>query len=138
MQEVSLIRLYLLRAMYLLIGVGLGISLWPSLIASSGAVADAGTVVKALLGALSLLCVLGLRYPLRMLPLLIFELLWKIIWVVAFALPLWLTDRLDAYGQETLFACMIGVILVPLVIPWGYVYRTYAKAPTEAWTSSRS
>ena len=138
MQEVPLIRLYLLRAMYLLIGVGLGISLWPSLIASSGAVADAGTVVKALLGALSLLCVLGLRYPLRMLPLLIFELLWKIIWVVAFALPLWLTDRLDAYGQETLFACMIGVILVPLVIPWGYVYRTYAKAPTEAWTSSRS
>ena len=138
MQEVSLIRLYLLRAMYLLIGAGLGISLWPSLIASSGTVADAGTVVKALLGALSLLCVLGLRYPLRMLPLLIFELLWKIIWVVAFALPLWLTDRLDAYGQETLFACMIGVILVPLVIPWGYVYRTYAKAPTEAWTSSRS
>lgn len=134
MTEVSLFRLYLLRAMYLLIAVGLGLTLWPSIIASSGTAADSHTVVKALLGALSLLCLLGLRYPLRMLPLLIFELLWKVIWVVAFALPLWLTNRLDAYGTETLFACMMGVVLVPLVIPWGHVYRTYVKAPGEAWT----
>ena len=134
MPDVSLFRLYLLRAMYLLIAVGLGLTLWPSMIASSGTSADSHTVVKALLGALSLLCLLGLRYPLRMLPLLIFELLWKVIWVVAFALPLWLTDRLDAYGTETLFACMMGVVLVPLVIPWGHVYRNYVKAPGEAWT----
>lgn len=134
MPDVSLFRLYLLRAMYLLIAVGLGLTLWPSIIASSGTAADSHTVVKALLGALSLLCLLGLRYPLRMLPLLIFELLWKVIWVVAFALPLWLTDRLDAYGTETLFACMMGVVLVPLVIPWGHVYRNYVKAPGEAWT----
>ena len=134
MTEVSLFRLYLLRAMYLLIAVGLGLTLWPSIIASSGTAADSHTVVKALLGALSLLCLLGLRYPLRMLPLLIFELLWKVIWVVAFALPLWLTNRLDAYGTETLFACLMGVVLVPLVIPWGHVYRNYVKAPGEAWT----
>ena len=134
MQDVSLFRLYLLRAMYLLIAVGLGLTLWPSIIASSGTAADSHTVVMALLGALSLLCLLGVRYPLRMLPLLIFELLWKILWVVAFALPLWLIDRLDAYGQETLFACMMGVVLVPLVIPWGYVYRNYMKARSEPWT----
>lgn len=134
MPEVSLFRLYLLRAMYLLIAVGLGLTLWPSIIASSGTAADSHTVVKALLGALSLLCLLGIRYPLRMLPLLLFELLWKVIWVVAFALPLWLADRLDAYGQETLFACMMGVVLVPLVIPWGHVYRNYLTARSEAWT----
>ena len=137
MQDVSLFRLYLLRAMYLLIAVGLGLTLWPSIIASSGTAADSHTVVMALLGALSLLCLLGIRYPLRMLPLLIFELLWKILWVVAFALPLWLTDRLDAYGQETLFACMMGVVLVPLVLPWGYIYTHYVKAPGDRWRSTR-
>lgn len=136
MPEVSTFRLYLLRAMYLLIAVGLGITLWPSIIASSGTAADSHTVVKALLGALSLLCLLGVRYPLRMLPLLIFELLWKIIWVVAFALPLWLSNKLDAYGTETLFACMMGVILVPLVLPWGYMHRNYIKARSEPWTSA--
>lgn len=134
MPEVSLLRLYLLRAMYLLIAAGLGIVLWPSIVSTSGTAADSNTVVMALLGALSLLCVLGIRYPLRMLPLLIFELAWKTIWVVAFALPLWLDGTLDAYGQETLFACMVGVVLVPLVIPWGHVYRTYLVARGEAWT----
>ena len=137
MQEVSLFRLSLLRGMYLLIGAGLGMTLWPSLIARSGVAADANTVVMALLGALSVLCLLGLRYPVRMLPLLIFELLWKLIWVVFFALPLWRTDRLDAYGQETLFACLMGVVLVPLAIPWGHVYRTYIAAPGEPWTRRR-
>jgi hypothetical protein len=137
MQEVSLFRLYLLRGMYLLIGLGLGMTLWPSLIAKSGMAADADTVVMALLGALCVVCLLGLRYPLKMLPLLIFELLWKLIWVVAFALPLWRTDRLDVYGQETLFACMVGVVLVPLAIPWGHVVRTYLTAPGDAWRKRR-
>lgn len=137
MKEVSLLRLYLLRAMYLLIAAGLGITLWPSLIASAGVTADSHTVVKALLGALALMCVLGIRYALRMLPLLLFELAWKALWVVMFALPLWLTDRLDAYGQETLFACMVGVVLVPLVIPWGYVWRNYVTARSEAWRRSQ-
>ncbi|KAF1716276.1 hypothetical protein CSC74_10535 [Pseudoxanthomonas yeongjuensis] len=134
MPEVSLLRLYLLRAMYLLIAAGLGIVLWPSIVSSAGTAADSNTVVMALLGSLSLLCLLGIRYPLRMLPLLIFELVWKTIWVVAFALPLWLAGTLDAYGRETLFACMVGVVLVPLVIPWGHVYRTYLAARGEAWT----
>jgi hypothetical protein len=136
MPEVPLLRLYLLRAMYLLIAAGLGITLWASIVSSFGTAADSRTVVKALLGALSLLCVLGLRYPLRMLPLLLFELAWKLLWVVAFALPRWLAGTLDAYGQETLFACLVGLVLVPLVIPWGYVYRTYLVAPGEAWTKA--
>ena len=138
MPEVSIFRLYLLRAMYLLIAAGMGLTIWPLIVSPPEMAADSKTVVRAFLGALTLLCVLGIRYPLRMLPLLIFELLWKTIWVVAFALPLWLTDSLDANGQETLFACMMGVILVPLVLPWGYLYRHYVKAPGDAWTRIKS
>ena len=138
MSEMSTFRLYLLRAMYLLIAAGMGLTIWPLIISPPEMATDSKTVVRAFLGALTLLCVLGIRYPLRMLPLLIFELLWKLIWVVAFALPLWLTDSLDANGQETLFACMMGVILVPLVLPWGYLYRHYVKAPGDAWTKVKS
>jgi len=32
---------------------------------------------------------LGIRYPLQMLPLLLFELVWEVDMVIAFALPLW-------------------------------------------------
>ena len=90
MSEVSLWRLYLLRGMYLLLAVGLALMVWPSIIAPPDSIANAKTVIRSLLGALALLSVLGLRYPLKMLPLLLFELLWKVIWVVAFALRMWL------------------------------------------------
>lgn len=131
MSEVSTVRLYLLRAMYLLISVGLFITIWPSIIAPPAVVGNASTIVRALLGALAVMSLLGLRYPLQMLPLLMFELLWKVIWIVAFALPMWMGPGLDAVAAENLFATGMGVILVPLVLPWGYMIRRYFTAPAE-------
>lgn len=135
MSDVTTFRLYLLRAMYLLISVGLGLTIWPAIISPPSLVANASTVVRALLGALALVSLLGLRYPLQMLPLLIFELLWKVIWIVAFALPMWAGPGLDAYASETLFACGIGVVLVPLVLPWGFIFRQYIQAPPTPWST---
>ena len=92
-----------------------------------------GSVVLSVLGAFALLAVLGIRYPLKMLPLLLFELLWKSIWVLAFGLPLVLSGRLGPETTETLTACLMGVVLVPLVTPWGYVLKHYLKAPGDRW-----
>jgi hypothetical protein len=133
MSEVSTLRLYLLRGMYLLMAVGLALTVWPSIVAPPDSVANAKTVIRSLLGALALMSVLGFRYPLKMLPILLFELLWKVIWVVAFALRMWVAGGLDDYASETLFACLMGVVLVPIVMPWGYVFRHYFKAPADPW-----
>lgn len=133
MNEVGIVRLYLLRAMYLLIGVGLAMTVWPYIAVPHSLVAGPGSVVRALLGALAIMCLLGLRYPLKMLPLLLFELLWKCIWVVASGIPMWLGPGLNDYASETLFAVMMGVVLVPIVVPWGYVVDQYVRAPGERW-----
>jgi hypothetical protein len=85
------------------------------------------------LGALSLLPVLGIRYPLKMLPLLFFELLWKVMWVAAWGLPLWSGGQLAPDSEQTLISNLVGVVLVPLAIPWGYVFTQYVKAPGERW-----
>src|SRR5690606_40530661 len=77
---ISTLRLWLLRAMYALIAVGLGLTIWP-LILTPPASADEGSVIHALLGALAVMAALGVRYPLKMLPLLLFELLWKVLWI---------------------------------------------------------
>lgn len=135
MNELSILRLYLLRAMYLLIAVGLAVTVWPYIVSPPNLTAGPGSVIRALLGALAVLSVLGLRYPLQMLPLLLFELLWKVIWVVASAIPMWLGPGLDEYASDTLFACLMGVVLVPIVMPWGYVVRRYVRAPAEPWRS---
>ena len=133
MTEVSTFRLYLLRAMYVFMFVGLAIFKLPGIFNPSENVSTTGSVVLSVLGAIALLAVLGIRYPVKMLPLLLFELLWKIIWVLAYGLPLWYTQRLALDARDILINCLVGVVLVPLVIPWGYVFKQYVKAPGNPW-----
>jgi hypothetical protein len=132
MSEVSTFRLYLLRGMYLFMAVGLAIFELPALLHPEN-LSRLESVVLSVLGAFALLAVLGIRYPLKMLPLLFFELVWKSIWVVAFGLPLLLSGRLGPETTETLIACLMGVVLVPIVTPWGYVFRHYLKASGDRW-----
>jgi hypothetical protein len=138
MPEVSTVRLYVLRGLYLLIAVGLGITIWPGIVAPPKNLSHMASVVRSVLGAVSLLALVGVRYPLRMLPLLLFELLWKTIWVLVFGLPLWLNHQLDANTGETLQACLMGLVLVPLALPWGYVVRQYVEAPGDRWGAHRA
>jgi hypothetical protein len=49
---------------------------------------DSGVKV-CMLFALSVLSILGLRYPLQMLPVLFWEFTWKASWLLAVALPHW-------------------------------------------------
>jgi hypothetical protein len=133
MQTIGTPRLLLLRAMYLLLAAGLGLSIWPSIIMGPHAPADSKTVVRAVLAAVGLFALVGLRYPLRMLPLLIFEALWKTIWLVAFALPLWRAGTMDATTAKNAMECLVGAGLVLLVTPWGYVYQNYVRAPGDPW-----
>ena len=133
MSEVSTFRLYLLRAGYLIIAVGLALMIWPGIISPTDNLPHMNSVVRSVLGAVSLLAILGIRYPLKMLPLLFFELLWKSIWVLAFGLRLWSANRLSPDARETLNDCIFGIVLVLLVTPWGYVLKHYLKATGERW-----
>jgi hypothetical protein len=127
---VSLVRLYILRATYLLLIVGLGAVNLPALISHEPA---ARGVIPSLLGALWLLAFIGLRYPLQMLPLLLFEFAWKAIWLFDYGLQQWFSGQAPPTFSEDFRAIAVGVILMPLVIPWGYVFRHYVKAPGTRW-----
>jgi hypothetical protein len=131
--EVSTFRLYLLRAMYVFMFVGLAIVKWPAILNPPPGLSYADSVVGSVLGAISLLALLGVRYPIKMLPLLFFEFLWKFIWVVGWGLPPVFAEQLTPEVEQTLISCLVGVILVPLVMPWGYVFKRYAQAPGDPW-----
>ena len=128
--EVSLVRLYVLRATYLLLVVGLGAMIVPVLLSHDPM---ARGVIPSLLGAVWVLAFVGLRYPLQMLPLLMFEFVWKTIWLIAFGLPQWSSGQLPPTFAEDFVNILSGVILMPLVIPWGYVYRHYVKQRATRW-----
>ena len=135
MSEVSTFRLYVLRATYLLIVVGVGLMIWPLLLDAPETVEHFRGVTWCLLSTVAVLAVAGIRYPLRMLPLLMFEFLWKATWLITIGLPLRQSGQLVGAFSETWFANVMGLVVFSLAIPWGYVARTYLRAPGDRWTS---
>jgi hypothetical protein len=128
--EVSVARIYVLRATYLLLVIGLGALIVPSLINHAPM---ARGVIPSLLGGVWLLAFIGLKYPLQMIPLLMFEFAWKTIWLLAFGVPQWSAGQMPATFTEDFQNIVFGVILMPIVIPWRYVWRHYVKAPGDRW-----
>lgn len=131
MNNVSPLRLNLLRACYLLMVVGLGLTIWPAILNGASALPLMTGAVNALLGGMGLVCVLGLFSPLRWLPILVFEVVWKLIWTLSVALPLWQAGRWTPEAGEILFACAWAVPFL-FIIPWRYVWTNLVRT-TEAW-----
>ena len=127
------LRRNVLRAFYAVMAFGLATVVWPDILHPSADLSLPGTVVHGLLGGVGVMALLGLRYPVRMIPLLLFELVWKIIWVVAYALPWWQSGTLSAGASENLVQCAFGIVLIPLVLPWRYVVHHYLSGPGEPW-----
>jgi hypothetical protein len=133
MTEVSPLRLHLLRAVYALIAVAMGAMTWPTIITHSGDWSFNAGVVKCMLGALTALCLLGIRYPLKMLPLLFWEMAWKTIWLLAVALPNWMVGSIDANMAENIFATGL-VIIVYAAMPWRHVIDQYFSIQGDRWS----
>ena len=130
--ELSTRHLNTMRLGYAFMGVGLAIVKWPILVQSAASLPVSEGVVACLLTAMSLLAFLGLRYPIRMLPILLFEVLWKIIWIAAVALPHLVAHDIDAATSQVLVNCSLVVVIIA-VIPWPYVWRRFVQAPGDAW-----
>ena len=130
--EISVLRLNLLRIFYVLLFAALGAVIWPSILDPSQSWSLGRSEAISMLGALSLFSGLGLRYPLKMLPLLFFEFGWKTIWLIRIALPLWSAHRLDSATAETAAQCLPVLLFLP-VMPWRYIFETYLTAPGAPW-----
>jgi hypothetical protein len=69
-----------------------------------------------------------------MFPLLPFELIWKAIYLIAFALPLWYSNQINAAVAEDTKACLMVVVFIPLM-PWRYVFAHYVLKRGDRWIS---
>ena len=128
----SLPRLYLLRLGYLVVAVGIAVTKWPLIVNHDGPWPLFEGVETCMLVALSLLLFLGLRYPITMLPILLFETAWKLIWLTVIAVPLLTADHMDPATLNVFYACL-WVVIVLAVIPWSYVFRQYIITQGDPW-----
>jgi len=130
--EVSLFRLYTLRVAYFVMAAGLGVYIWPLVIHHTNELAITKWAQLALLAGLGATAALGLRYPVRMLPILLFEMVWKAIYLIAFALPLWSAHQINEAVAEDIKAVLMVVIFIPL-IPWRYLFAQYVMKRGDRW-----
>ena len=127
---VSRTRLNVLRALYALVAVGIGLFIWPAFISQLPDPAHYHGITMTMIAAFSVMCAIGIRYPLQMLPILLFEALWKTMWLLLIALPAWRSGSMDAATAQSATDC-ITVVLVLAAVPWGYVWRNYVRKPAE-------
>jgi hypothetical protein len=130
--ELGLARLHLLRAGYLFMAVGLALVKWPLLPGASSMPLYEG-ITLCLLTAISLMALLGVRFPARLLPVLLLEVTWKLLWIGLVAVPSVVGGTLDAAATAVLVNCLFVVVVIA-VIPWRHVWRSYVRQPGEPWS----
>ena len=113
-------------------GLGLAVVKWPLIVQGVSALPLFEGVVASILTAMSLLAFLGLRYPVALLPLLLFESAWKVLWLAAVALPQAAAGELDPATREVVVTCSLVVVIIA-VTPWTHVWRRYVVAKGEPW-----
>jgi len=124
MPPFSTLRLTLLRVCYAVLVVGLSLRYAPVFASGLSNLPRMDGAVVAILSAMGVLAIAGLFSPVRMLPLLVFEIGWKLIWTSTVALPKWLDGSLDEGTLSILFNCAVVLPFV-FIVPWRYVARTF-------------
>lgn len=119
------INIYLLRLLYFLIIVFVGRDSWTAIVTHQGPWDYLQAVAFCVWAAYSTLSILGLINPLRMLPLVLFEILYKSIWLIIVAYPLWSANKLAGSPAEELTYAFLWLPLPLLAVPWPYAFKTY-------------
>ncbi len=131
---VALWRINAMRFLFLLMAVIMGgMFVWPQLLFESADWDVMRGLAKSMLAALAVMSLLGVRYPLQMLPLMLYEMLWKTVWIILIAGRAWMAGKWNI-DIEGLFYDCIGIIIAFFIVPWPYVWARYVVQPMEPLT----
>lgn len=129
-REVPQWRLHLIRGFCLFFVVAAPFNDLPRLFFHAP---DERGMITCILAGLWVMALIGLRYPTKMIPILLFEFTWKSIWAIFFGLPQWSSGVGSPRLGQDLFDIGFFAIIFGLLIPWTYVWRHYVRAPAERW-----
>lgn len=119
------VNIYLLRSLYFLMLFFVGSEAWMSIINHQGQWDHVKAVAFCVWAAYSTLSVLGLFHPLKMLPIILFMIFYKTLWLIVVAYPLWRANALAGSPADEMAHVFIWVFVVYLIVPWKYVFQNY-------------
>jgi hypothetical protein len=124
-EGVPKINIYLLRLLFLLMLVFLGKDSWTHIFTHKGVWSPMDAMAWCIWASYSVLSILGIIQPLKMLPIVMLEILYKVIWLVLVAYPLWSSNQLAGSPAEGMTNVFLLVVLPILAMPWRYFLRKY-------------
>ncbi|HYF29868.1 MAG TPA: hypothetical protein VD993_02005 [Chitinophagaceae bacterium] len=121
---VAPINIYLLRLLFLLMFIFVNLDTWPSIFTQQSwdPVKAAAVCMWASYAALSFI---GILRPLLLLPIVIFEIIYKSVWLIIVAYPLWINNQLAGSPAEQMTQAFLWLPLPILAMPWRYFFRKY-------------
>ena len=124
-EGVMRIKIYLLRLVFALTFLFVGMDSWTTILQHEGAWKPLEAVAFCVWASYSALSFLGLLHPLKMLPLVLFQIFYKTIWLIIVAYPLWVTDQLIGSSAEGMTKAFLWVVLPIVAMPWQYLLKHY-------------
>lgn len=121
--DVSRLHLAGLRVFYGLMAVFVAPTAWQALLTHQGDWNPLHAMAFCVWAVYPTLGILGLWHPLRMLPLMLFMLGYKTVWLAAVAFPLWRAGALWGTPTGEMAASFAALPLAYLAVPWRYVWR---------------
>jgi hypothetical protein len=119
------INIYLLRLVYFLMLAFVATDAWTRILTHPGPWDPVKAVAWCVWASYPTLSFFGLIHPLKMLPLMIFAIMYKVIWLIVVAYPLWRAHTLAGSPAEGLASTFLWVPLPIIAVPWKYVFHTY-------------
>jgi hypothetical protein len=135
-EGVPRINVYLLRLLFGLMFLVLGRDVWTHIFTHEGPWDPDEAVAWSVFASFSMLAVLGIMRPLRMLPLVLLEIAYKLVWLILVAYPLWSKDQLAGSPAEERTYAFLWVVLPIIAVPWKYVYDRFVRGRTSGGQSA--
>jgi hypothetical protein len=123
------INIYLLRLLYVLMFFVLGQMTWAHVLTHRGPWDPVEAVAWCVWTAFATLAGIGIVRPLVMLPVVLLEILYKVLWLAVVAYPLWRTGTLAGSPAEGITSQFLWVVLPIVAMPWGYAFGHYIYRP---------
>jgi len=127
-----------LRLIYLLMSGLMALTAWTTILEHQGDWEPYRAMAACVWAAYGTLSLFGLLHPLRMLPVVLFMIFYKTLWLAVVAYPLWQAGRLTGSTAEELTYIFLAAPAFALVIPWGYVLRRYVLLPKPGAAQSNT
>ena len=111
------INIYFLRLLFLLMLIFLGRDSWTYILTFKGSWNPTDAMVWCVWASYSVLAILGILHPLKMIPIILLEIFYKVLWLIIVAYPLWRSNQLIGSSAEGMTIAFLWVALPIIALP---------------------